>query len=140
MRVVLDASVLIKWLIADPLRENDTEKATTLVEAVGDGSHELILPPHWIAEVAAVLCRISPQTASGDIETLHLLDWPVLDDPNIYRQAAELAVNLRHHLFDTLYHAVALQSSATLITADRYYWRKADSLGRITLLNHLDHP
>jgi predicted nucleic acid-binding protein len=41
-------------------------------------------------------------------------------------------VDLNHHLFDTLYHAVALQSSDTFfITADTQYLRKADKLGHI---------
>ncbi|BCX82988.1 hypothetical protein MIT9_P2579 [Methylomarinovum caldicuralii] len=135
MKVVLDASVLIKWLLADPEREAYTEKATELVMAVGRGELDLILPGHWLVEVAAVLCRISPQTAQGDVETLHLLDWPTLDTPSLYRVATRLAVELRHHLFDTLYHATALETGATLVTADAHYWRKAGSLGRITLLS-----
>jgi hypothetical protein len=44
-------------------------------------------------------------------------------------------MQLKHHLFDTLYHAVALQTSgATFITADAAYYRKAQGLGRVLLL------
>jgi predicted nucleic acid-binding protein len=38
-------------------------------------------------------------------------------------------------MFDTLYHAVALHLTDTvLVTADRKYYEKASSLGRIVLL------
>ncbi len=132
--LVLDASVIIKWLLADPVRESDTESATALVVATGNGRYDIVMPPHWLAEVSAVLCRLSPRTAVGDVETLLLLEWPVVGDPAIYRRAAGLSLRLRHHLFDTLYHAVALERGATLVTADRAYWRKAAGQGRITLL------
>ncbi|MHB1942165.1 MAG: type II toxin-antitoxin system VapC family toxin [Acidiferrobacteraceae bacterium] len=134
MRLVLDASVLIKWLIADPVREADTERAARLVERAGVDGNSLILPPHWLAEVAALLCRLSPDTAAADIETLHLLEWPVLDEAGVYRRAVAMASQLKQHLFDTLYHAVALESGAALVTADEAYWRKARALGAITLL------
>jgi predicted nucleic acid-binding protein len=38
-----------------------------------------------------------------------------------YRRAVEIAVALNHHLFDTLYHAVALEEGATLVTADEAF-------------------
>jgi len=47
----------------------------------------------------------------------------------------DLAIHCRHHLFDTLYHAVALNTAgATLVTADRRYYEKASGFGRMTLL------
>ena len=57
-----------------------------------------------------------------------------------YRSAAELAASLNHHLFDTLYHAVAFQSGATLITADEAYFAKAYRLGNIKLLANYAGP
>jgi predicted nucleic acid-binding protein len=45
-----------------------------------------------------------------------------------------MAIMLDHHLFDTLYHAVALEQGATLITADEAYFAKAKDLGSITRL------
>lgn len=131
---MLDASVLVKWLLADPEREAETDKATALVERVGAKAGDLLLPPHWLAEVAAVLCRLSPATAEADIEALCLLEWSVADDVAVYRRAAQIAAELRHHLFDTLYHAVAIEAGVTLVTADRGYWHKARPIGQIALL------
>ena len=40
-------------------------------------------------------------------------------DLAIYRRAARLAGELGHHLFDTRYHAVALESDALLVDCGR---------------------
>lgn len=60
----------------------------------------------------------------------------VIDGVSVLRHAADLAISLDHHLFDTLYHAVALEAGATLVTADEAYFGKAQSLGGIALLAH----
>lgn len=54
MIVVLDASVVIKWLLQDPEREAGTDKATRLMEAVMKGEQPMLQPPHWLVEVGAV--------------------------------------------------------------------------------------
>ena len=50
------------------------------------------------------------------------------------KRAADLSIALNHHLFDTLYHAVALEEGATLVTADETYYGKAKDLGSVELL------
>ncbi len=53
---------------------------------------------------------------------------------------ASVAVKLNHHLFDTLYHAVALGTPATtLVTADLRYFRKARRFGAICPLAEFTH-
>jgi predicted nucleic acid-binding protein len=52
----------------------------------------------------------------------------------VLKRAADLSISLNHHLFDTLYHAVALEEGATLVTADDAYFDKAKHLGGIELL------
>jgi predicted nucleic acid-binding protein len=47
-------------------------------------------------------------------------------------RGVELAIELKQHLFDTFYHAVALETpNTTLITADERYLRAARSKGQI---------
>jgi predicted nucleic acid-binding protein len=53
---------------------------------------------------------------------------------SVLRRAADLSISLNHHLFDTLYHAVALEQDAALVTADEAYFAKARHLGSIELL------
>lgn len=43
--LVIDASVIIKWLFQDPERETDTEQATALIAAAARGDHAVLQPP-----------------------------------------------------------------------------------------------
>lgn len=135
MTVVLDASVILKWLLANPEKEPDTERAVTLVRAVISGELQAAQPCHWLAEVGAVLSRISPETAIEDVLMLRAMELPISDEADVWRRACALAIDTRQHVFDTLYHAVALQTDdAVLITADDRYRAKAQSHGRLLRL------
>jgi predicted nucleic acid-binding protein len=134
---VVDASVAVNWFArGDWARgEGDLDAASRLLQAVADDRVDLYPPPHFMAEVAAVLCRVTPSTAARDTEDLALLDitWAAPDVARL--QAIDLAIRLKHHLFDTLYHALALSvPGAMMITADRRYFDKARSLGQIAWL------
>jgi len=140
-RLVVDASVAVKWLLPDRADEPDSEHALALLSGIREGTVELIQPPHWLAEVAAVLARLSPHTVDDDVRDLYALELPVVDTPGMYLTACELARSLGHHLFDTLYHAVALEvKDASLVTADEHYYRKASVRGSIVLLNSFSLP
>jgi predicted nucleic acid-binding protein len=133
--VVVDASVVIKWLLQDPEHEADTDKATRLMQSVALGDQVALQPVHWLAEVGAVLSRQSAETAADDVSLLCGLELPISDDPLVLRRGVELAVELKQHLFDTYYHAVALETpDAILITADERYLRVAHDKGRIVHL------
>jgi predicted nucleic acid-binding protein len=132
---------MLKWLLPSAEPEVDSDKAIALLSAVLEGTVDLIQPPHWLAEVAAVLARLSPQTAFDDVADLYAMELPVLDTPGVYLTACELARTLGQHVFDTLYHAVALETpSAILVTADERYYRKAVGCGSIVLLGRFTPP
>jgi predicted nucleic acid-binding protein len=66
---------------------------------------------------------------------LNALELRVIDDPMVLKRGVELAIELKQHLFDTYYHAIALEISDTvLITADERYLRAASPQGRIAYL------
>ena len=139
MTVVVDASVVIKWLLQDPEREAGTEKATQLMDSVTRGEVTALQPTHWLAEVGAVLARESPETAADDVTMLNALELAATDDPLVLKRGVELAIELKQHLFDTYYHAVALETAdAMLITADERYLRAAGAKGRIMSLMDWD--
>jgi len=141
IRVVADASVMLKWLLPSAEPEVDSDKAIALLAAVLEGTIDLIQPPHWLTEVAAVLTRLSPQTVDDDVADLYAIELPVLDTPGVYLTACELARTLGQHVFDTLYHAVALETpGAMLVTADERYYRKAVARGSILLLRRFTPP
>lgn len=133
-RIVADASVVVKWL--QPLRvEADADSALRLLAAIESGQVDPIEPPHWLAEVAAVITRLDAGTAQQKIAALYAMDIGVVATPGVYLTACKLSVELGHHLFDTLYHAVALETlGATLVTADARYYNKARHYGNISLL------
>lgn len=133
IRLVADASVAVKWIVPER-DEADAESALALLTAVRDGTVELIEPVHWLAEVAAVVVRLRPTVAHRALALLDALDVDVDQDRATYELACDLATRLRHHLFDTLYHAVALRLGVSLVTADAAYHRKAARVGAIRLL------
>jgi predicted nucleic acid-binding protein len=66
---------------------------------------------------------------------LAALEFPTTDNPNVIRRATRLAIETNRHLFDTLYHAVALEhEDALLLTADDRYYKKAERYGSIASL------
>lgn len=135
MIAVIDASVVIKWLLQDPEREAGTEKATQLMELVTNGEQPVLQPTHWIVEVGAVLARESPATAVDDVGMLAALELPTTGELLVFRRGVELAMELKQHLFDTYYHGVALETpDSTLITADERYLRAARAKGNIVSL------
>jgi predicted nucleic acid-binding protein len=102
------------------------------METVLKGERPALQPMHWIVEVGAVLARESPVTAADDITMLNALELPAADEPLVLRRGVELAVELKQHLFDTLYHALALETpDGILITADDRYLRAAQGKGQI---------
>jgi predicted nucleic acid-binding protein len=137
MRVVADASVVVKWLLPVRDDERDLEQALGLLRAVRSDTLTLYEPPHWLAEAAAVVTRLSPSTADEDISDLCAMAVKVVDSEQIYLSASRLSRELDHHLFDTLYHAVALSvDGAILVTADERYFAKATGRGRVVLLRN----
>ncbi|HXN10821.1 MAG TPA: type II toxin-antitoxin system VapC family toxin [Steroidobacteraceae bacterium] len=135
MTVVLDASVILKWLLADPQRGRETDRATALMGAVAGGEIPILQPFHWLAEVIAVLARLSPDSVIEDALMLRAMEIPTSDEASVLRRASSIAVETGQHVFDTLYHAVALENDqAVLITADERYLERAHQYGCVVAL------
>lgn len=137
MICVVDASVAVKWF-ADgdwALREDHVEPALDILRASTGGALDFFQPPHFLAEIAAVLARLRPDKALQYVDNLAALNITWAEPTAAYPRAIELACQLNHHLFDTLYHALALTlPGAVLVTADRRYFDKAQHLGQIAWL------
>lgn len=133
MKATIDASVIVKWFIPD--REDHHDKALALLTSVEKEHTSLMQPLHWQAETIAVLTRLRPEMANKAIVFLDALEFPVVDTIDVYQKASLLSQTLDHHLFDTLYHAVAIIANTTLITDDRKYYNKAKAQGNIQLLS-----
>jgi predicted nucleic acid-binding protein len=131
---VVDASVSVKWFIRDPIIEPDVDKAWAVLRGMRSGTIEACQPPHWFAEVLATIARARPRRVALTLGMLSSLTFRETAPLGTYRRAVDMAISLNHHLFDTLYHAVALEEGVTLVTADEVYFGKAQSLGGIQRL------
>lgn len=142
-RLVVDASVAVKWVLPrahDKGYEDHLEQALSLLYSFRDGEVIFAQPPHWLAEVGAVLARFDADLATSALSLFDAMEVPTHSEPEIYSLGIELATQLNHHLFDTLYHAVALHlPDTTLVTADLRYYRKARRFGAICSLADVIH-
>jgi predicted nucleic acid-binding protein len=137
--LVVDASVALKWFFRACEDEAYIDRALAILAGIDTGRFQLVQPPHFLAEVAAVLAREKPEDAQEDLFDFQSIEWRLIEDMAIYATAVDLSVRLRHHLFDTLYHATVLHTpGATLVTADQHYYDKARDMGRIALLADFD--
>lgn len=138
MILVVDASVAAKWFLHFRREEQYAQRALAILAGIDDGRVRMLQPPHFIAEMGAVLAREKPQETLADLADLMAVEFEQAHEPALYETACKLALRLGHHLFDTLYHAVALHTpGAVLVTADRKYFDKAKAVGHIAYLPDL---
>ena len=140
MRLVVDASVALKWYLAHRAGELHVDKAVAVGDVIESAGTVLFAPPHWVIEVLSVLSRMEPQLVDIAIVQFGDMSPTVIANPSVLRRAADLSIRLNHHLFDTLYHAVALETGATLVTADDRYFAKASGEGHIVMLKDFKPP
>jgi predicted nucleic acid-binding protein len=124
VRVVIDASVALKWILDEP--ESET--------AVALRGEDLLAPALWLAEAANALWR---RSRIGDITAdeagsylSELMNAPVASlavEP--YLEAAlKLATEIGHPVYDCLYLALALHHETHVVTADRRFANVASRL------------
>ena len=117
MKLVVDASVALKWLIDEP----DSELADNLL----DGGHDFLAPELIVAEVlnAAWRRRRLGEIADAQFEEIvvRIVDGLIAYQPlrPLAPRAAALARDLNHPVYDCLYLALAEAEEAPLVTADR---------------------
>jgi len=137
--LVIDASVVLKWCLHHHSEEQDSDTALAILEEYVHGRVRILQPVHWLAEAAAVLARVDPELSQDRVALLQDLEIPVTSSPEIWYDAVDLACGLRHHVFDTLYHAVARATPGSrLVTADDAYFSKASNHGSIVRLAVFD--
>ena len=134
MTFVVDASVAVKWVLADKPAEHDADKASLLLSRIASERILLMQPEHWRIEILSVITRLTPERVGQTLRLVESLNVEICASTEIYLRASALSGQFRHHLFDTLYHSIALENGITLITADESYFVKARSLGHIQLL------
>ena len=116
MRLVVDASVAVKWLVV----EQDADVAQELATS----GHELHAPRLMASEVANALWR---KARAGEIERraagvllTNVPDMPVLwgADEIVSADAVRLALALDRPIYDCVYLALAHRIDAAMLTAN----------------------
>jgi predicted nucleic acid-binding protein len=133
MRIVIDASVAVKWVLG----ETGSEAADALLD------QDLMAPVIWLAEATNALRRrarigdITAEQANARLSVL--LNAPVASlpiEPDLER-ALGLAMEIGHPVYDCLYLAVALRHDTHIVTADRRFASAASRpglAGRVRML------
>ncbi len=74
-RYVVDASVILKWVLGDE-RGSDQDKALDLLKTWAEGRSELLAPSLWEYEVGNFLGRLFPGQASAKMNLIVDLKLP----------------------------------------------------------------
>lgn len=128
MILVIDASVAVKWYVA----EDEHEKAKHLLLT----GIELLAPDLLWAETANVLRRkarmgeMSQEQAVEGVRSLAISIHQFLPSGDLVEHALDLSVRLDHSVYDCMYLAAALASeSRNLVTEDAKFAAKASAVG-----------
>lgn len=131
--MVIDASVAFKWIVEEP----DSDKAQMLV-----GRTDLIAPVLIYSEVGNALVKrvndgelapsLSLREQLADLAELLV----TVDERSIAPRAYEMAIELKHPIYDCVYLALAEALGEELLTADRKFLKrlKTHAFGRIAQL------
>jgi len=117
VRIVVDASVAVKWVLNEPR----TEAALALRD------EQLIAPALWLSEAANALwrhVRLAEMTSDEAFTRMDELEnAPVASfaiEPHVAR-ALEIATQINHPVYDCFYLALALREGIMLVTDDRRF-------------------
>lgn len=119
-RIVVDASVIVKWVAAEPGRVGALE----LLDRFESGDVDLVAPPIVIIEVASALSkkvrRKTMTAAEGDTALAFARRRrPVFVQlPNAVKRAFRLSVANQMSLWDSFYLDLAIESRLDLVTSD----------------------
>lgn len=132
MTVVIDSSVILKWVLPEP----DSAAAFAVRSSEG-----LAAPTIWIAEAGNALWKHAIRGTIDATEAqellFDLLSSPIATSPieTDIDAALRLATDLNHPIYDCLYLALALRTDSYVVTADRRFvdlgGRRGDLSGRI---------
>jgi len=119
-RLVVDASVAVKWL----LPEVHSEKAARLLE----GDLELWAPDLIWAELGNVVWKkwrageLSADTGAALLEDFRRFPLSIHASDRLYEAAWEIAHGLGRSFYDSVYLALAMAQECRLVTADQRLW------------------
>jgi predicted nucleic acid-binding protein len=137
MIFVLDASVAVKWVLAEP----DSANALTLRADVQKQLHEILAPDIYPIEIAHGLTRAERKgiVPPGDAHQLlaDILATPPQLHPHLpmLGRAVEISSQTGQGVYDCVYVALAEREGCEFLTADERLLRKL--AGSFSFIRHL---
>lgn len=136
LRVVIDASVGLKWV----LPEEDSDQARALLADGRGAGAQFLAPDAYLPEVVNALWarsslrdEITGDEARDALERLFLSIPTLVPSTSLATQALELALAFRRPVYDCLYVALAIRLGCVVVTADRRMIRTfGEATGRVT--------
>jgi predicted nucleic acid-binding protein len=129
MTLVVDASVAAKWV----LPEDGAERAAAL-----RGESDSFLAPSLVcAEIGNAIWKRATRKEISTADALRALESAIgiftmlVPMAELSVRATELAIELRHPIYDCFYLALAERERAPLVSADERLLRKRKQLGGI---------
>lgn len=141
MIVVLDASVILKWVLEKD-HEPDYQQAATLQHAFLDELIDIRLPTLWKYEVGNILGLKKPSVATELMSALLAYEFDKVPLQGEYALAVlEHMRQVKHVTFyDSAYHVLALRTKGLYVTADTAYVKRAKQTGHVALLSEWEMP
>jgi predicted nucleic acid-binding protein len=123
--VVVDASVAVKWYVDEEL----SDEAIALRRQWAASGTRILVPDFLRLEFTNAISFQKNITPAEKRRMVHNLLETTFDtlitDPDMIKDALELALKLNASVYDCLYLAFALYYKATLVTADARFAAKA---------------
>ena len=137
--LVVDASVAVKWVLA----ESDSELAQQIIHS------SLLAPDLLLIECGNAIWRhvqlgeLDPADVPQLWAVLRAMPVEIVASPELVERAIDLAVTLSHPIYDCLYLALALDRGARVVSTDHRFLaasrRRRDLVGAVVLLSELAH-
>ena len=138
MKLVVDASVAVKWFVEENLRQ----EARLLVKQ----GHELVSADFILIETANIAWKkalrgeIGKDQARTIVAAIPQYVSTLYPSSELMDRALELAFSLNHPVYDCLYIACAEAIGGVLITADKNLHKAVQDTGFAPLVRYLGDP
>ena len=136
-RYVVDASVILKWVLGDE-RESDQDKALNLLKAWVEGRAELLAPSLWEYEAGNLLGRQFPGEAVEKMTLIVNLKFSSIPlTESMHRLCFDWMEQNGVTFYDACYLALAEETKSILVTADAKFAEKMGHPKSLCLLKDL---
>ena len=137
--IVLDANIFAKLFITEP----DTDQALSLIKAIQSHMTSVKLPGLFIYEVMQIgrYHQVHVDKVSALLKTQMLDYWEIINPSQYHWQTAQRISQTGHEksgyptMYDSIYHAIALEEKGVFITADKKHLEKAKTFGHAIALS-----